>query len=317
MSRSVVLYDGADEASGVAEPERLALLFQFCLVCHVYDRSQRASTVASMRTRSNGDVVEDEDDEDNETVSIAPQFTRYTVNCISRDSTSHLLTHLVVYIIALCSSLNTTTFFLSSALSSHIPQRRSRLLACLNRRGLCSGVVAAGSVRAAQWRRAIYGAAHRQHNGASKQGHRQLKAGVCCSSSGIPAPPSPPCWGGRREDGQWPPPRHSSFSRVAIASQSVCADLRQEIMIIMSGGRWKCVKLRSALSVDHDGGSSRHFESALLCVTPEVSSLSQRTRGITCSAPLTSHTRGSALRFCMASRTLASSTSFRRASHRC
>jgi hypothetical protein len=34
------------------------------------------------------------------------------VNCISRDSTSHLLTHLVVYIIALCSSLNTTTFFL-------------------------------------------------------------------------------------------------------------------------------------------------------------------------------------------------------------
>lgn len=43
-------------------------------------------------------------------VSLAPQFSWYTVNCISLDSVSHLLTHLVVYIIALCSSLNTTTF---------------------------------------------------------------------------------------------------------------------------------------------------------------------------------------------------------------
>ena len=47
-----------------------------------------------------------------EDVSLAPQFIRYTVNCISRDSVSHLLTHLVVYIIARCSSLNTTTFCL-------------------------------------------------------------------------------------------------------------------------------------------------------------------------------------------------------------
>ena len=45
-------------------------------------------------------------------VSLAPQFTRYTVNCVSRDSVSHLLTHLVVYIIAPFSSLNTTTFCL-------------------------------------------------------------------------------------------------------------------------------------------------------------------------------------------------------------
>jgi hypothetical protein len=48
---------------------------------------------------------------------LAPQFIRYTVNCISRDSASHLLTYLVVYIIARCSSLNTTAFFLPSALS--------------------------------------------------------------------------------------------------------------------------------------------------------------------------------------------------------
>jgi hypothetical protein len=34
------------------------------------------------------------------------------VNCNPRDSVSHLLTHLVVYIIARCSSLNTTTFCL-------------------------------------------------------------------------------------------------------------------------------------------------------------------------------------------------------------
>ena len=47
-----------------------------------------------------------------ECVSLAPQFIRYAVNCISRDSVSHLLTHLVVYIIARCSSLNTTTFCL-------------------------------------------------------------------------------------------------------------------------------------------------------------------------------------------------------------
>jgi len=45
-------------------------------------------------------------------VSLAHQFTRYTVNCTSRDPTSHLPTHLVVYIIARCSSLNTTTFCL-------------------------------------------------------------------------------------------------------------------------------------------------------------------------------------------------------------
>ena len=45
-------------------------------------------------------------------VSLAPQFIRYTVNCASRDSVSHLLTHLVVYIIARCSSLNTTTLCL-------------------------------------------------------------------------------------------------------------------------------------------------------------------------------------------------------------
>lgn len=45
-------------------------------------------------------------------VSLAPQSTRYTVNCIARDAISHLLTHLVVYIIALYSSLNTTTFCL-------------------------------------------------------------------------------------------------------------------------------------------------------------------------------------------------------------
>jgi len=45
-------------------------------------------------------------------VSLAPQFTRYTVNCTSRDCVSHLLTYLVVYIIARCSSLNTTTFCL-------------------------------------------------------------------------------------------------------------------------------------------------------------------------------------------------------------
>jgi len=45
-------------------------------------------------------------------VSLAPQFIRYTVNCTSRDSASHLLTHLVVYIIARCSSLNRTTFCL-------------------------------------------------------------------------------------------------------------------------------------------------------------------------------------------------------------
>jgi len=43
---------------------------------------------------------------------LALQFIRYTVNCTSRDSVSHLLTHLVVYIIARCSSLNTTTFCL-------------------------------------------------------------------------------------------------------------------------------------------------------------------------------------------------------------
>ena len=47
-----------------------------------------------------------------DSVSLAPQFIRYTVNCASRDSVSHLLTHLVVYIIARCSSLNTTTFCL-------------------------------------------------------------------------------------------------------------------------------------------------------------------------------------------------------------
>ena len=47
-------------------------------------------------------------------VSLAPQFIRYTVNCTSRDCVSHLLTHLVVYIIAHCSSLNTTTFCLFS-----------------------------------------------------------------------------------------------------------------------------------------------------------------------------------------------------------
>jgi hypothetical protein len=34
------------------------------------------------------------------------------VNCTSRNSASHLITHLVVYIIARCSSLNTTTFCL-------------------------------------------------------------------------------------------------------------------------------------------------------------------------------------------------------------
>ena len=45
-------------------------------------------------------------------VSLAPQFIRYTVNCTSRDCVSRLLTHLVVYIIARCSSLNTTTFCL-------------------------------------------------------------------------------------------------------------------------------------------------------------------------------------------------------------
>jgi len=45
-------------------------------------------------------------------VSLAPQFIRYTVNCTSRDSVSHLLTQLVVYIIARCSSLNITTFCL-------------------------------------------------------------------------------------------------------------------------------------------------------------------------------------------------------------
>jgi len=45
-------------------------------------------------------------------VSLAPQFIRDTVNCTSRDSVSHLLTHLVVYKIARCSSLNTTTFCL-------------------------------------------------------------------------------------------------------------------------------------------------------------------------------------------------------------
>jgi len=45
-------------------------------------------------------------------VSLAPQFIKYTVNCTSRDCVSHLLTHLVVYIIARCSSLNTTTFCL-------------------------------------------------------------------------------------------------------------------------------------------------------------------------------------------------------------
>ena len=45
-------------------------------------------------------------------VSLAPQFIRYTVNCTSRDSISHLLTHLVVYTLARCSSLNTTTFCL-------------------------------------------------------------------------------------------------------------------------------------------------------------------------------------------------------------
>jgi hypothetical protein len=45
-------------------------------------------------------------------VSLAPQFIRYTVNCTSRDSASHLITHLVVYIIARCSFLNTTTFCL-------------------------------------------------------------------------------------------------------------------------------------------------------------------------------------------------------------
>jgi hypothetical protein len=48
----------------------------------------------------------------NALVSLAPQFIRYTVNCTSRDSASHLPTHLVVYIIARCSSLNTTTFCL-------------------------------------------------------------------------------------------------------------------------------------------------------------------------------------------------------------
>jgi len=47
-------------------------------------------------------------------VSLAHQFTRYTVNCTSRDPTSHLITHLVAYIIARCSSLNTTTFFFLS-----------------------------------------------------------------------------------------------------------------------------------------------------------------------------------------------------------
>jgi hypothetical protein len=50
-----------------------------------------------------------------EGVSLAPQFTRYTVNCISCNIVSHLLTHPVVYIIALCSSLNTTTFCLFSS----------------------------------------------------------------------------------------------------------------------------------------------------------------------------------------------------------
>jgi len=46
------------------------------------------------------------------------------MDCTSRDPTSHLITHLVVYIIARCSSLNTTTFFflsvphLTDALSS-------------------------------------------------------------------------------------------------------------------------------------------------------------------------------------------------------
>jgi hypothetical protein len=45
-------------------------------------------------------------------VSLAPWFTPYTVNHISRDALSHLLTHLVVYTIALCSSLITTIFCL-------------------------------------------------------------------------------------------------------------------------------------------------------------------------------------------------------------
>jgi hypothetical protein len=47
-------------------------------------------------------------------VSLAPQFTRCTVNCISRNFVSCLLTHLVVYIIARFSSLNTTTFCLTN-----------------------------------------------------------------------------------------------------------------------------------------------------------------------------------------------------------
>jgi hypothetical protein len=63
-------------------------------------------------------------------VSLAPQFIRYTVNCTSRDSASHLITHLVVYIIARCSSLDTTIFFLSSALSSHIPQETRYIINC-------------------------------------------------------------------------------------------------------------------------------------------------------------------------------------------
>jgi hypothetical protein len=45
-------------------------------------------------------------------VNLAPWFTQYNVNYISRDALSHLLTHLVVHIIALYSSLDTITFCL-------------------------------------------------------------------------------------------------------------------------------------------------------------------------------------------------------------
>ena len=59
-------------------------------------------------------------------VSLAHQFTRYTVNCTSRDPTSHLITYLDVYIIARCSSLNTTTFFFLSVL--HLTSFSSNML---------------------------------------------------------------------------------------------------------------------------------------------------------------------------------------------
>jgi hypothetical protein len=94
-----------------------------------------------------------------ERVSLAPQFIRYTVNCTSRDSASHLLTHLVVYIIARCSSLNTTTFCLIHVcpVLPHPTERNinqlyglSKLSTCLQWRGI--SISRSPSGRKAEWR---------------------------------------------------------------------------------------------------------------------------------------------------------------------